>query len=79
MYAYLSEVEYDASGVLRLTLGGARVEIRGVNLAPLYEKLLAHRITHVMETPSSSLNERSLGCPFIESIIFHVEDPTRTQ
>jgi len=65
-YAFLFDVEYDASGMVWLTFGGVRVEIRGRNLTELYEKLLLHGVGYVQESPTSSSGTDSH--PFIDAI-----------
>jgi hypothetical protein len=63
-YAFLFEVDYDASGTIRLIFGGNLVEIRGRNLAELYEQLLRHGVGYIQESVTSS---PALG-PHVESI-----------
>ena len=70
-YAFLSEIEYDASGVIRLVFGGTQVEIRGRNLLELYERLLLHGVGYVLESPKAA---RGDTWPFIETISVRKEE-----
>ncbi len=74
MYAYLFDVAYDASELIRLTFGGTQVEIRGRNLSDLYEKLLVHGVGYTQESsqaPPLEIDTR----PHIETIsILKIEE-----
>jgi hypothetical protein len=64
-YAFLFDIDYDASGVIRLMFGGNRVEVRGRNLLELYERLLLHSIGYIQENPKERVPDSH---PFIETI-----------
>lgn len=71
-YARLSTVAFNPAGGITLEFGAHRVHIRGRNLGPLYNRLLAHQVTFVQE---GDLDVQSEWATFVDSItVRHAED-----
>lgn len=67
-YAYLLEVSYERSTGIRLRFTGAAVQIRGRNLARLYEGFLTQRVQWVQEG-TAGRDFAPEGAPFISDVI----------
>ncbi len=71
-YARLSTVAFNPADGITLAFGVHRVHIRGRNLRPLYNRLLAHQVTFVQE---GDLDVQSEWATFVDSItVRHTEE-----
>lgn len=67
-YSYLTAVEYDAGGTLRLKFVGHSVTLTGRNLRRVYDGLVQHRVRYVQEE-SALYDESPETGTFIDGIV----------
>lgn len=66
-YSYLTDISFDASGLLALTFTGWVVTIEGARLLPIYQGLVDQAVGYMQELDEDTDRVKD-GEPFIESI-----------
>ena len=68
-YAYLTSVSFSLSGELVLEFADQRVTIKGTSLEPVFNAVVSHTATRIVQSPSAMVEGNG---PVIRSI--HVEE-----
>lgn len=70
-YAYLTSVAFNLSGEIVMDFADHRVTLRGTNLEPVFNAVVSHTATRLVESPSAMVESNS---PVIRSLV--IEEQT---